>query len=398
MDAMKMKWIWTLLLALPLTMSLAGCGGKSESETEEGNKISLPTSEKPIDQSFITDDFVAAIVVHPSRIYESKVGKDVIAYAIKDANRREAFEEFLQNLKNGFSLEPGQIEQVIVLLDGKDVPQLQGALMRDRDPKLMPGLIVRSSVDFDEAKLATVFAMVPSRSGDDDHPRLRGGVKSAAPKKPEKKSVGGQDYYVVHNGETAFAIVDGKTLVGGTEATLKKMLAAKKATSPLAKRLATIGAEHDMAFVFAGEPVEALVKTYADMIGQMDPDAKEAASHAKNLKSVSITLSVTSSPMVSVVFGMGDSESASNLASIINEKFVTKLKEEYEKGKGQIPKEAVEFTDELMEKFAVGAIGSDLIIRLDRVSQLDNIGKILEENKFGMGGKSKKMPARYKSR
>jgi hypothetical protein len=374
MDVMKTKWIWTLLLALPLTMSLAGCGGKSESEEEEGVKVSLPTAEKPIDQSYITDDFVAAIVVHPSRVLNSSFVKELIELADSTMMRGQIkgfFEEAEE--KSGFDIR--KIEQVIVLIDEKGVENPDGFSGKSNrfgkaEPENMPGLILRYSDPIDEKDL---IAKINAQRSEKKESTL------------VKKSFEGKSYYT--DGNFAISVADEKTIVGGKEETLKKMLTTGKASSPLAKRLATLGAEHDVIFVIVGDKFE---EKMAGFGGEKAPDElKEYTSYFKKTKSVAIAISVSSSPLVTVVLGMSDEKSASGLGELLKTKAVVELKEKYQESKeNALPpqldaKDAIKIVDELVDGITVGSKGTDVIFSIKRPYSLDDLPKMVKKAMMG---------------
>lgn len=380
---MRRTWIWTLLLAAPLAFGLTGCGGKTEDTAEGDGKenngkpvIALPTAEKPIDRSYISNDFIGAVVLHPARVLNSKIAKDVIAFAEK--KEPGGFDKFKQELRDQLGIEADKVEQVILLVDSQSADAVQASAgFGGTRSDSKPAFIIRNSEDFDEAKLLEAFSTKRKTTFAKVGTEFKRKVTKSTIK-TEKKSHAGVDYHTADGGKQAFAVVGGKTLLGGTEDTLKKMLEAKDADSPLAKRLATIGAEHDLIIVGAGKPVEDKVGQFSGMLAALGEDGQAAMPHAQKLKSVAITASATGSPMLSIVFGMEDAESASALAQLLNDKVMTKLKEEYENQKKSIPPDVQPAAEEVMAKLAIGAKGSDLIVSLGRLSQLDDITPILE--------------------
>src|SRR5262249_15395946 len=124
--------------------------------------------------------------------------------------------------------DPRKIEQLIVLVD----PFPSGNV------GAMPGFIARSSEPWEQTELVK---------------RIRGGS--------EKVAFAGKEYLRTKNSSMAktndcLCVADEGTLLGGPEPTLRKMLEAKDARSPLRDRLAKVDLAHDFVAVFAMEQTE----------------------------------------------------------------------------------------------------------------------------------------------
>ncbi|GAB4136332.1 MAG: hypothetical protein Tsb009_03290 [Planctomycetaceae bacterium] len=377
---MKTKWFWSLLLAMPLAISLAGCGSKEESKSEsdsdkdkKGGSVALvlPTAEKPIDQSYITDEFVGAVVVHPSRVLNSDYVKELIAVADQPGSPLAGkITSFFDVATKETGLDIHKIEEVILLLDEKGLEPKNFTGTGKFDPKTGKNVTV--------SKPKAVPAFIVRYGGTLDEQDLLKRIREKEKGDPEKKSHGGKTYYAV--GVLAFALPDDKTLVAGDEETLKKMLTAGKTSSPLSKRLATLGAEHDIVVAFAGEKFEQKVAQSAGMTP--DPEAQKYAEHLKNAKSIAITINISTSPLMTVVLGMSDDQSAGEFGDILKGEALPQLKKQYEQNKDglkKISKEASTLADELVESLAVGSKGNDVILVVGRPSAMDRLPQVLQE-------------------
>lgn len=379
---MHNTWFRTLLLAAPLIVTLNGCGKPKKSAAGNGKtnqaaktKPALPTANQPIDQSYITDDFVAAAVFHPARLMKDELARDLIAVARED--KAGGVHKTLKFIEDNFGIESNEIEQVIVLCDGGYLAGLAIAIAREQPYKTLPGVIVRYSGTLDEASLLPALVKAAQvRSGQ--------GMQEATAPQPAKKSHAGKTYYVLNNGDDAFAFVGGHTLVAAPEATLKKMLAAGKPTSPLARLLGTIGAEHNVILAAAGQPFEDLVTTALAIKGLNDEKKTELAG---KLESVAVTQGGSKSTMASIVVGMADATSASQLAELLNKETIQQIKKNNQKArsKGNISAEEAKLLDEQLESLAVGANETNVIIRVAQPSRLDDIRALIKS-------RSKKKP------
>jgi hypothetical protein len=173
-------------------------------------------SGKQLDLTYVAADFNAVVVVHPRRMLE------------RPSLAKLADEKVFAQAIDEMGLDPRKIEQLVVVVD----PFPGGNVAA------MPGFIARSTEPWEQTELVK---------------RIRGGS--------EKVTFAGKEYLRTKN--TSFAktndclcLADEHTLLGGPEPTLKKMLEAKDARSPLRDRLPKVDLGHDIVAFFVMEQTE----------------------------------------------------------------------------------------------------------------------------------------------
>jgi Protein of unknown function (DUF1559) len=154
------KWTLVMLLAVPLAAGFAGCGKKkTEDAGKDGSgkdkpsraKLALPTAKKPIDTQYISDDFIAAAVLHPARALESKLGRDILAELNKELGKKTV-EGGFATAKRELGVDPRKVEQVVVLIDDATAMELPGLIPRKSNgpkgpPQAIPSNKERAELD-----------------------------------------------------------------------------------------------------------------------------------------------------------------------------------------------------------------------------------------------------------
>jgi Protein of unknown function (DUF1559) len=402
------RWMLPLLMLAPLALWTAGCGKKTEEAAKTGSdkggdaKVSLPTANKPIDTRYISDDFVAAVVLHPARALESKFVKDILAEVEKEFGKQKVADTFAK-VKQEAGVDPRKIEQVIVLIDKESAGRAASMFQGGGGGEPMPSVIVRFNAAVDQqailskiSKKLTAPIRVPKvRSKDGPafpgakqlekkpSPRKKpssakkpGLAKDSTPPKLPEKSHAGKTYHVI--GPAAVCFVDDKTLLAGQEDLLKKMLTAKDVTSPLTSRLKTLGDEHDLIVAMDATPATDFLKNFPpDAFGDENAPALK---YAKKIKTIAITAGISGGTLASIVLQMPSEEDAKGFAAFIQEKGVTKVRDLYAQFKNnpmaKVPPEAqfaVKLADEIVAGLKAGPAGSDVVISVPRPADLDKL-------------------------
>jgi hypothetical protein len=205
---------------------------------------------KRVDAAYVSDDFFAAIVVHPGRILKSPALKELPLDAAAAA------------MKEALGFEPRQIEQVMLLLsvmELKSPPRIPEKDFRGdpltRSPLMnlhgiQPGVIIR----FKEP-LATKAL-------------VRRLAKAANLGEIEEVTASGKTYYLAARLDAAAHVRDDRTLVIALEPKLKNMLAAERGSGTLAERLRNVDASHDV-----------IVAAKADAVRKILEHARSQATH-----------------------------------------------------------------------------------------------------------------------
>ncbi len=115
----------TMLFQLAIGLVVAAGVAAQETATS--------TSAKPLDVAYVSDDFFAALVVHPARLLASPSLKGL------------PLEEASKALKDQLGIEPGQVEQVMLLLPRQMSAESRKFRIGEKPPPmpLVPAGIVR---------------------------------------------------------------------------------------------------------------------------------------------------------------------------------------------------------------------------------------------------------------
>jgi predicted Zn finger-like uncharacterized protein len=174
--------------------------------------------KKDFNTAFLADHFVAAIIVHPQRMLESK--------ALASQSQNKLFEQIPMK-----ELDPRKMERIVVYL----APDAAG------NPESGGGFVVQYSEAVDIKK--QLCEQIP-QTREANH---QGKTYLRFTPPGSKTTMGAYT-------------PDDKTLVGASESNLQQMLAAKDAKSPLAKQLAQVDLNNDIVAVFAVEPIRPMLK------------------------------------------------------------------------------------------------------------------------------------------
>jgi hypothetical protein len=246
----------------------------SKTDTTPGNDNS---GKKTLDVAFIAKDFNGAMVLHPKRILEKEM--------LKDLPQDKLFEVPIK----AFDVDPRKIEQVILLTD----PYGSGST------PVFPAAIVRFAEKVDGKKLIQQI--------------LRAN---------EEKSLSGKTYYKPPQGVNLVPgisvcghVADERTLLVAPELTLQKMLSAKEEKSPLTDALRTVDPDSDMVGVFSvTDPMRKLMgEQLKGLKGHPLPFLNKAAELHDHLQTVTVALNLTGDTLLKIDLEGKDENSATYL-------------------------------------------------------------------------------------
>ena len=307
----------------------------------------------PLDVSFISDDFFAALVVYPRRALESKlVGKATRRPA--DAALPPQIEDALGGLEMG-----KQIEQVIILVGPAAEATPPGAPrpLGPPPPPVSTAAIVRfTSAEVRQAMIASMptigddveyqgktysrvafagsvdgeFIEVPSEEAEARLAELKQEYADLAAEPGVEvsyevsKSGDGKTTTIEVSIERAMDdpfmpnaryLADETTVVLAREPLLKKMMDATDVKSPLIERLSALGTGHDLAAVVLGESVRKPLHQFIQEMPpfMVPPQAAEYAKLVDGIDAVTITAGADADPLLSVQIEGTDMAAAENI-------------------------------------------------------------------------------------
>jgi hypothetical protein len=297
----------------------AGAGESSSSDKE-------PARKKQLDLTYVAADFNGAIVVHPARLLERPfVGK------ILDDKQIAGFFKAVD-------IDPRKIERVIVLLD----PFPGGNVA------FLPAVIAQFAEPVDGAAMIS---------------RVLEGA--------EKKTFEGKEYYwgknqTAANQHVCACVVDDRTILGGLEPTLHKMLLAKDGQSPFKKSLPKVDLNHDVVVAFAMDQAERKdqsLPTIRQALGEVLKPTKDMIEGAdklgEQLAAVTMTLDFGGDTMLSIDLEAVDDKAAESIDGLAKngvstlKLIVPSVKKDI---KGSLPDDAAQLSaliDDLVNGFTI---------------------------------------------
>ena len=367
---MRRKTMATLLVTLCTVPSIAFPAGRKETEAK---------TEQTIDTTYISKDFVAAVVVHPKQILEDRNVKQVLAEYQKLAGR-SFMETAFRGIKQELGIDPKQVRQVVFLADSR-LASFLAEIWFDtvmprtnaQSPDPLPGDFEQRSQRPPNPSTIVRFAeRVPKRL---ILKRLyRGGA-------PKIRKHAGKTYHVFPDDMLSFCFVDEKTLLVSDEEMLKKMITAKGVKSPLTKRLAALGTQHDVGVVFSSKP-------FIPLLGGIPRDKvpKEMGrllDSAMRIETVVLNLQLSGKTMLAARAAMTDRKNAARLQTLINKPLLPVLKALYQRGRAVVLKELPDMKplfglfDELVAGVRVAQKGTEVVVSVSRPKQMDNLAVAL---------------------
>jgi hypothetical protein len=287
-----------------------------------------------IDTSYISDDFVAAAVVHPSQALESELlatFRSLPPFMTRDVMRGEVG---LMLRPDGPGQQMGQsIEEVIGLLAPTDTPPhvAPAVILRSNDAQIANSLVSRfkdgaeqrthsGKTYYFKTKYITEFkrVQVPTAEADQQLAELKetysdidfiGRGEWGKPEFIATKSEDGKTTTIVVQttrelapGEpNALYLPDEKTIVVSIEPLLKKMMDAQDVKSPLIERLEALGAEHELAAVVMTEKLRPAIELGKQAVdSQIPPPARGLYMALDGVAVATVTAGLDADPLLRI--------------------------------------------------------------------------------------------------
>jgi hypothetical protein len=336
-DSLSSKWA----ALFPKTSSVP------TTEPSEPGPAPQPNPPKEVlDLSYIAADFNAAVIVHGKRIAKSPLLAEVPQ------------EKLLADLIKATGVDPREVERAVILLE----PTPGGNVL------FLPAGIIRFAGPVDgKAILAKALKASEEATVDD---------KRYSRSKTEKMAKVPMAGY----------IADDRTLLIAPEPTLKKMLTARDAKSPLLDHLRKIDLDSDVIATLAMEPIRPMVGEFLKQSkDQVPPSLAGVLTLHERLKFATVSVNLDGDRLVQIVLEAVDEESATILNNVVMQGrnmanlMYPDLRKQFT---GQLPPNLVEpvtgVTDQLLDGLSVSRNGTQVIVTLKTPRGLgDLIGKLV---------------------
>jgi prepilin-type processing-associated H-X9-DG protein len=292
---MQHVWYRMFVFGSVSLIGLAGCGSSKqetsgpESSPHAANADASPAaaSGKPLEVSYVTPDFFAALVIHPQRIVKSPL----VAPLLKD--------EMVAGQIRRLGIEPAEIEEAMVLMPvpTKNKPSGKGE---------SPCFVVRFAHAVDAKSLLA---------------KLQGMVTEGEAAGLGETTCAGKKCYQFASAPWCIAHVpDDRTILLGTDLNMTKILSAGEASGPLAGRLRQADADTDAIFAMALESVR-------DYVNDGTKESKRGAPPAmvpfldipRMLKGATFMLDLTGDTLLTVVLEANDAPAAAKVEQLVKD-------------------------------------------------------------------------------
>jgi hypothetical protein len=306
-----------------------------------------------LDTSYISDDFVAAAVLRPGQIVQSKLVATVRGLPSMLTQGAMPMEVGMMLDPNG----PGQdmaqsVEQVIGLAapsdampfiapavivrckDAQAAEQIVGKIKAEGEQRTHNGktyyfqsthVTEHARVEVPTEAAAETLAQFQTLYGEPEEPPPgfdNAGETTVKPEITSTKSADGKTTTIVVKstreaapGEpNAAYLPDEKTVVISVEPLLKKMIDAKGVKSPLIDRLTALDAKHDLAVVVLTERLKPAIAMGKQAVeGDVPPFAIGLFTALDAVEAATITAGLDADPMLSIVLETGDEAGAQSI-------------------------------------------------------------------------------------
>ena len=274
---------YAVLLTL---LTACGCVANVEPEKKED-----PAIQQKIETTYISDDFFAAVVVHPARVMKGKMFSDFMAME-KEIGFDPLFQQSLQKVFDDFGADPRKIRQLVVLIDLTYSMKMVTAFrteepargnLQQRNPPPIPAFILRYADAIDQKAVLKTLA---------ERYRRKSMPDKQAPMPLPKIEIAGRTCYLLENSDRfAVCFIDDKTVIGAPEKQLAKMIVAKDVKTRLTSQLKTFAAEHDLILAADLKTIAAMFSWFG--VTEWGPAfGKLWQFYAYKLQSVSLTASI----------------------------------------------------------------------------------------------------------
>jgi hypothetical protein len=332
-----------------LLCGVIGCSSEDSADPKQppgGAPGSSETSAAPgngLDVSLVTDDYFAAVVVHPARLVKSPM----VAAFLKQPMFAGQIEQI--------GVAPEEVERLMVLVPspGADVgpePDAQTIVIRMSQP-----------VDFKE-RLSRFLANAAGFDGE----------------LIEKTIEGKTCYTPDERVEVVACVFDERTLVLTSDNLLLGMLSKDSKPGPLADRLRQVDLEADVIATATFAPVRDLIRAAtAQFGGELPPPLAIAAGMADKFTGATVSLDLSGDRLLAVVADATDEKTSAELEKQLNG-MVELGKMMLQGAKGEMPQEVQQamapvfsMAESALAGLAVARDGQQISVTLKRPDGLD---------------------------
>lgn len=358
------------LTAAVLLVVYSGCGGDEKKEpnstgpggtnqAKAGDKAAASSSggqtssndKAAIDLSLVTPEHFAAIVIRPRRIAQSPL----VAELLKEETTAGAIKKF--------GIDPGEVEQVVVLLSlgdfGMDGKRLKTV------PRPVPVIIARFTHDVDAKEVLT---------------KLQAAEGLPGPHRIEDVKVGGKT--CLDTGDAPMAYLPSKnTIVLAMKEDMGKTISVTEPSGPLWERLKKADADNDILVAVEPFTVAGLDKLVDMMKKGVPPQAATYLSAVNKLRGGTATFNLTAPSMLRLVLDAKDAEAAGDVDELLQQA-VRMAGGGLMVAKQGMPKEAqaafgplVKLAEQLVDGAKTTKSGSQVTLDVKRPEILDTAGE-----------------------
>ncbi len=272
-----------VILRLVLLVGLIGCGGEDSAEPGKPAPGAAPAEATGL--SFVSDEFFAAVVLHPARIAKSSLVKSLLEMEPVRAEMKRV------------GLQPADVERLMVLLPASDAERM--------GPGFGSGAIVVRLVEpFDIKERLTELrsAMMPGFGGE-----------------LAEKTIQGKTCYQISPPMPVVAFaVDEQTMVLTDEETASSMLSPERKQGPLAQRLEQVDMDNDAVAVITLDPVRDLVRRRVEQGKEnLPPPLAGLAELPDMLAALTLSVDLSGDTLLKAVVEATDAESATKVQELL---------------------------------------------------------------------------------
>ncbi|HUT13995.1 MAG TPA: hypothetical protein VMY37_02475 [Thermoguttaceae bacterium] len=288
---MRKNLLWTV--AAVVLASFAGCS------SENGEPEGSGGAEK-VDVSFIPEDCFLAVVIHPKRLAESPLAKE-LSEVVTD----EMFEETVRDT----GVDPRKMEEIVFLTIPREPTGEKYEAPFD------VGFIVRFAEPIaDQELMKKMFRYIEF----DDEPAKHEGKEYYRAYR-RRFSFRGEEEPIDRDrpADLAVCFPDERSIVFGSEAVVKKMLSANGAKSALIERLRKLDTGSDLIVVVTTEGAGESIGKLTEELDRVLPLGTRSLLKAPDLaRAATLTADLRGDPVAELILEANDAPSAAELKQI----------------------------------------------------------------------------------
>jgi len=361
-------------LTAAVLLSLAGCNTSSNNGKDgKDGKNGEPGQVKSLDVSFIPEDCFAIAIVHPKRIVDSALGKELL---------EDVTEEMFADMSENSGVDFRKVEEMSALTISRELtdernesPADEGFIYRFAEPIAEKEFLSKMFryIDFADEQ-ATHEGQEYYRGYYDFRPPALSEQEEEEPQDTEKSAD-----YAVH-------FPDERTVVfSSSEATLKKMLSASDAKSDLVERLRRLDADNDLIIIASTEGAGDMFDVLVEELDRVLPPVMIGLLRVPDLGSTAtLTVDLRGDPVAELILEANDAESAAELKKLA-ENLLAVGKSFFNDGREKILENAppgvgqplVELIEEAFEKVTIAQDGQKVTATLARPEALAKLPDIV---------------------